>query len=313
MRRSGPRRHSWPAINAVMSVAGLLAGLFPCATEARQNPSPCGPALKCEALNPDHFLWTKDLAGGSTHDATLAGHFSALIADVAPDAVYHFGLDMPVAAALRGILRGLPDPITVRANRFVMLSACSPTCTNGRAFLWIDTQQGVAIAGIDFAPTNGEPTPTLTLISKQVLEPVTKRVQLPPDFVEDLATWTRASRHRGVAARYFMNGSGLKTVVPHDEDNCHGADRSALAATLCGAMNGDAADQDLAAAYYLLTNDFKPDSPMRAALTTDEDKWVAERRTTCGPGTDGPALACRLKLTTERVAALTDLHLKANQ
>jgi uncharacterized protein YecT (DUF1311 family) len=199
----------------------------------------------------------------------------------------------------------------MRANRFAMLSACdAPACTGARAFVWVDTDRGVEFGGIEFAPSNGEPTPTLTLFSKQVVDPVTKRIQLPADFVEDLGTWTRASRRRTTPARYFINGQGLKTVVVHDENNCTGADRSSLAATLCSSMNLDAADQDLAAAYYLLYNSFANGTTMRSAVKADEDKWVLDRKTACGLANDGPALACRLKAASERVASLTDLYLK---
>jgi uncharacterized protein YecT (DUF1311 family) len=169
------------------------------------------------------------------------------------------------------------------------------------------------IGAIEFAPTNGEPTPTLTLFSRQVLDIVTRRVQLPTDFIEDLAAWSRASRRRTTPARYFVNADGLKTVVMHDEDNCHGADQSSLEATLCASMNLDEADQDLAAAYYLLFNTFEDGTPMRAALKTDQDKWVADRRTTCGTGSDGPALACRIKAARARETTLTNAYLKGSK
>jgi uncharacterized protein YecT (DUF1311 family) len=278
-----------------------------------QTPS-CGPAITCTALDPSRVAWLKELIGESTHAAALAGHFDDLINDVAPDAVYHLGVDMPFSAALRIVLHGAGEPITARANRYVSLSACdSPACTRARVLLWSDLDTGLEIGAIDFAPSNGEPTPTLTIFSRQVMDAVTRRVQLPAGFIEDLATWSRGSRRRGgsTPARYFVNHAGLKTVVMHDEDNCHGADQSALAATLCASMNLDAADQDVAAAYYVLLNTFPDGTPMRAALKTDEDKWVADRRTTCGAGSDGPAIACRIKAARERAGTLTDLYLKS--
>ena len=276
--------------------------------------SPCGPNLRCTTIDPERFTWVRDLAGGSSHDATMAGHFPDLIADVSPDVPYHFHLDMALGNALRVVLRGTAEPVVIRVTRFVTLAACdTPTCSGARGLIWIDTLKGIEIGGIEFAPSNGEPTPTLTLFSKQVQDPVTRRAQLPADFIEDLATWARRSRSRGPAARYFVNGQGLKTVVAHDEDNCHGADQSSLEGTLCRSQNMDAADQDLAAAYYLLFNSFAEGSTMRAALKTDEDKWVADRRTSCGAGADGPTLACRLKTTRDRVTALTDLYLKAGK
>jgi len=43
-------------------------------------------------------------------------------------------------------------------------------------------------------PTNGEPTPTATVFSKQVKEESIKMSQLPPAFAEDLSQWSAQAR-----------------------------------------------------------------------------------------------------------------------
>lgn len=41
-------------------------------------------------------------------------------------------------------------------------------CLRGRGFLWFDLDEGIVLGGFYFTPTNGEPTPTLTVFSRQL-------------------------------------------------------------------------------------------------------------------------------------------------
>jgi uncharacterized protein YecT (DUF1311 family) len=306
------------SLTRVAVVATILTGVLGSASATgreSQTPasvSPCPPPLRCTPLAPDRLAWLKGLkAGEPTRDATLAGGFAELLADVVPDATYHLGQDMPFANAVTMVLRGASQPIIIRADRYVMLAACqSPTCSSARAFLWVDTQQGLAIGGLEFNPSNGEPTPSQTLFAKQLLDPITRLDRLPPAFVEDLGQWSKGARLRTPMARYFVNGQGLKTVVPHDEDNCQGGDRSSLTLTLCGSMNLDAAEKDMQAAYYVLLSSFAEGTTMRGALKADQDKWIQDRQTSCGTASDSVTLACRLKSTRDRVQSLIAVYIK---
>ena len=49
-------------------------------------------------------------------------------------------------------------------------------------------QEGIGLGGFYFHPTNGEPTPSVNVFSRQVVkEDYLKLSQLPPVFAEDLA------------------------------------------------------------------------------------------------------------------------------
>jgi hypothetical protein len=63
----------------------------------------------------------------------------------------------------------------------------------GKGFLWIDMQDGIGLDGFFFHPTNGEPTPTVNIFSKQVQkEMLLEWSELPPAFAEDAAAWEQA-------------------------------------------------------------------------------------------------------------------------
>lgn len=273
--------------------------------------SPCQVTLHCASLSPDRFAWLSKLkAGDSSRDAVLSAEFRDLVASVTPGVAYHFHIDMPLASAFSAVIRGPAEPIALRDGRYMTISACQvATCSGARALLWVDTNALLAVGALEFSPSNGEPTPTQTLFSSQILDVITELSQLPDAFVADLHLWSRASRFRAPMARYFINGGGFETAVPHDEDNCVGGDRSSLPLSLCAAMNVEAADQDVQAAFYLLVKGYA-NGPARTQLQADQDKWRHDRQTACGMGVTLDALACQLKYTRDRVHALTDQYVK---
>ena len=109
------------------------------------------------------------------------------------DCVFHYGWDMPLADALEKVLTGSPLPVQIHDKRYVMVSGRNGPYLRGRGFMWIDTQDGIALGGFYFHPTNGEPTPTVTIFSKQVREESLKMTQLPAAFAVDLSRWSAES------------------------------------------------------------------------------------------------------------------------
>jgi uncharacterized protein YecT (DUF1311 family) len=296
-----------------MALAGSPA-LTEHAARARQDapgPSVCPPTLHCAKVPADRFAWLAKLKGASSsRDAVLSDEFPRLLAAIVPGANYHFHVDMPLVNAFTTIIRGAAQPIGVRDGRYMTLAACvSPNCVGARAMLWIDIDGGLSIGAIDFNPSNGEPTPTETLFSTQILDPVTDAPQLPATFLTDLAVWSHASRTRAPVARYFINGRGLKTVVPHNEDSC-ASERAMLPPSLCAAMNAETADQDMQAAFYLLVNSYANGTPSRTAAEADQGKWLRDRQAACGAGANTEALACRRTYARDRVRALTTQYMK---
>jgi hypothetical protein len=175
-----------------------------------------------------------------------------LVDQVVPYVPFHFGLDMPLPNALEGLLSGSASRVQIRDGRYAMMTGLRGPNTRGRAFLWVDTQKRVALGGIFFYPSNGEPTPTLTIFSKQVSRSGLRMSELPKAFFTDLSRWAAAEGVPPVTTRYFINASSDKTVLMHDEDFCKTSDgRSGIRKEDCTRMHSDAKEIDRKAAEFL--------------------------------------------------------------
>jgi len=213
--------------------------------------------------------------------------------------MFHYGWDMPLADALEKVLTGSPLPVQIRDGRYVMVSGRSGPYLSGRGFMWIDRQDGIALGGFYFHPTNGEPTPTVTIFSKQVKERFLRMSQLPTAFAQDLSQWSTDSRVPSVTTRYFITGSNEKILLEHDEDYCAFVDNTAAPPKDgCEQMNADAADIDLNAAYYLEQTNHATNATAWMIVGQDQLAWTQVRFDTCRVGPD--PLPCHIRLTRER-------------
>ena len=169
--------------------------------------------------------------------------------------------------------------------------------------MWIDLQEGVALGGVYFHPTNGEPTPTLAVYSRQIKDTSLTMTQLPLAFAEDLSRFVQAEGLRYVSPRYFIPANGKKYVLMHDEDFCdHPADQPAPPQDKCQALNVEAADADLNAADFM-EQTHNAANATAWMLSPAQVSWLAVRNQSCGAG---PGFAvCRVRLTRRRVWALT--------
>src|SRR5208337_4592914 len=134
-------------------------------------------------------------------------------------------------------------------------------------------QTGVALGAFYFHPTNGEPSPTITVFSRQLTDRELSMSQLPEPFAEDLEQWVADARIPEVTPRYFIPENGKKYVLAHDEDYCwHPPGTLAPDPVACQQLNASAADQVA---------------------------WVDFRDRSCGIG-----LACRIRVTRQRTRVL---------
>src|ERR1700683_1910314 len=85
---------------------------------------------------------------------------------------------MPLADAVDKMIKGSPLPVRIRDGRYVIVAGRMGPYLGGRGFVWIDMQDGIALGGFYFHPTNGEPTPTLNIFSRQVKEDALAMSQL---------------------------------------------------------------------------------------------------------------------------------------
>jgi uncharacterized protein YecT (DUF1311 family) len=225
---------------------------------------------------------------------------------VVPDCVFHYGWDMSLFSALDTVLKGSRLPVEIREGRYVMVSGRSGPYLLGRGFMWVDMQDGIALGGFYFRPTNGEPAPTVTIFSKQVKEAALEMSQLPPAFAEDLSRWSRASSVPPITTRYFIGGLNKKILLEHDEDYCAPTDATAAPPEdVCEHMNADAADIDVDAAYYLEQTNHATNATAWM-IGADQIAWIQFRDATCRIGPD--PLRCHILVTRERTRVIINRH-----
>jgi hypothetical protein len=217
--------------------------------------------------------------------------------------MFHYGRDMPLLDALEMVLNGSPQPVRIRDGRYFLVSGRSGPYLAGRGFIWMDMQDGIALGGFYFHPTNGEPTPTVNVFSTQVKQEPLGMSQLPPAFAQDLSQWSEESRVPPVTTRYFITGSNRKILLEHDEDYCLPvAGETAPPENDCVQMNADSAELDMNAAYYLEQTNHATNATAWMITGEDQVVWLQVRARTCGFGPD--LLRCRIRMTRERTRVI---------
>jgi len=230
----------------------------------RPTPTRLKPAFFNENVSSDDLRFLNALAGTPTSTAVRSKDVRALINNVIPYVPFHFGIDYPLTLTLGSILAESSAPVTIRDGRYVVMA----TLTNHnnliaqgrrRALLWVDLQTGMSIGAIFFYPSNGEPTPTLSLFSRQVEQSSLAMSQLPPAFLADYKSWLDNASMPILSTRYFINARGDKTVLTHDEDLC----AVLPASETCAGRKRQAEDIDLQAANYLGQTHYASNATLR--------------------------------------------------
>jgi hypothetical protein len=274
------------------------------AQQADAPPPPEGPPAPATFKDPipaDQLSFLSGYAGKAPKEIMKDKRFRQLEKEITPSTRYFYHYDRGLTDTRDEVLDNQPLPITVRDGRFVMVGSAGGANQNmyGRGFLWFDMQAGIGIGGIYFHPTNGEPTPTLAIYSKQMTDTSLSMGQLPQDFVDDLDDWAGVARMHPITPRYFIPSNGKKYVLVHDEDYCFHPD-NAPPPSGCEQMNADAADADMNAAYFMQETHNAADANAWM-LDPQQMEWLAVRDRTCA-GANG--LACRIEITRRRTSVL---------
>ena len=285
----------------------------PAASSNDQTPPAAPMPPQPAASNYDKSIFRKpmapaDMAFLKQFEGVPAGYlmrdkqFHKLMKNVVPDCSYRYGRDMPLEEALGMALNTSRIPVLVRDGRFVLVSGLQGPFLAGRAFLWFDVQDGIGAGGFFFHPTNGEPTPVLNIFSRQVREDALSLGELPPDFASDMIQWGTASGVPPVVQRYFLTGANKKIVLEHDEDFCLAWDGTRMGPDSgCEQMAADAADMDLAGAYFMDATHHVTNATAYM-LNPQQTEFIGVRDRTCGIGPD--PLGCRIRMTRERTHIL---------
>jgi uncharacterized protein YecT (DUF1311 family) len=264
-------------------------------------PGPPPPAIFQHLIPADQLAFLKDYDGKISNGLRRDKRFRELEKLITPSARYFYHYDIGLSDARDQVLDNDPLPVTVRDGRFVMVAtAGGPDAhMSGRGFLWFDIQEGIGLGGIYFHPTNGEPTPTLAIFSRQLTDTSLTMGQLPPDFFADFAQWASLARVHPVSPRYFIPANGKKYVLIHDEDYCwHPDGTPGPDPDECQQKNADAADADMTAAYFMQETGNASDATAYM-LDPEQVAWIGIRERTCGAG-----LACRIRVTRQRTRVL---------
>ena len=212
----------------------------------------------------NQLVFLHDYAGRPAGDVVHEKELRNLVNRIVPYAPFHLGLDVPLPHAVESMFSTSTLPVVVRQGRYVIVTGVRGANARGRALLWIDLQEGIALGGIFFYPSNGEPTPTLTIFSSQVNRQSLRMSQLPAAFVQDLSVWAAAEGLPPVTTRYFINASSEKSVLAHDENFCKGTGSlPALPLSGCKEMKVEAAHIDMEASNFLKQTNYATNATMR--------------------------------------------------
>ena len=262
-------------------------------------PSHYDPALFQKPIPEAQLAFLTQFDGAPAADLFRDKDFRKLMKQFVPDCTFHYGSDKPLSAALDEVFQNSRIPVHIRDGRYLLLAGLNGQYLAGRGFLWIDLKAGIGLGGFSFHPTNGEPTPTLAIFSRQVKDEPLALSDLPPEFARDLAEWDENARVSPVVTRYFITGANRRILLEHDEDFCSMADGSVVARGAdCEQMNADAADDDLTAAYYLQQVNYRTNATAWM-IGPEQTAFIVFRDRSCGGIVD--PLGCRIRLTRERV------------
>jgi hypothetical protein len=302
-QQAGPMRQS-PRPQSQEVQAETPQPQVPQSEEPQERVSNYDKSIFRKPIPSDQLAFLSHFSGVDSNEAIQDKQYRKLMHSVVSDCMFHYGRDMPLPDALEKVLAGSSLPVQIRDGRYVMVSGRMGPYLAGRGFMWIDMQEGIGLGGFYFQPTNGEPTPTVTIFSKQVKEKTLRISQLPPAFAEDLNTWSGDSRVATITTRYFITGADEKILLEHDEDYCQPLEATtAPPEDDCEQMNADAADIDLTAAYYLEQIHHATNGTAWMIPSDDEIAWIQIRLDTCRVGPD--PLKCRIRMTRERTHAIT--------
>jgi hypothetical protein len=166
------------------------------------------------------LAFLNDYAGRMERDLRKDKRFHNVLKLVTPRTGYFYGHYMAISETIDDVLDADPLPVNIRDGRYAMVGTSGGGFHGGRGFVWFDMQEGIGLGGIHFHPTNGEPTPTLAIYSRQSEDKSLSMSQLPLEFAQDLSQWEMAAEIPAVTIRYFIPENGKKYALLHGEDYC---------------------------------------------------------------------------------------------
>jgi hypothetical protein len=292
-----------PGLTIYLALCATL--LLPAITSAQQPPPPAAydKSVFQNPIPPDQLTFLMPLNGAPAKDLVHDKQFKKLMKSTLPGWMFHYSTDMSVSDAMDHALGDSRQPVSIRDGRYLTASGQAISFSahpEGRGLIWIDLQDGIVLSAFYFHPGNGEPTPTITVFSKQLKTDTLAMSQLPLAFAADLKQWAEASHLPPLTTRYFIGALNKRILLEHDENFC-GVLYADIAPTpqSCQQMTADAVDLDMNTAYYLEQVHYATNATARMVTGEDQTAFLRLREHTCGGIAD--PLGCRVRLTREHV------------
>jgi len=253
-------------------------------------------AIFQKPIPPDQLTFLKQFDGAPSKELWRDKQFHKLVNNILPTGMFHYGIDRSIYDALDIVTRDSTVPVRVLDGRYVAVVGDKSLYRSGVGLVWIDMQDGVALACFSFHPTNGEPSPSVVVFSRQIVKQDSIAMgQLPPEFATFLRGWTDNYRIPQITARYFITGSNKRILLEHDEDYCAPMDGiPAPDKVTCEDMDFKAADLDVTVADYLEATHHATNATAWM-IDGDQQVWLQVRESSCGM-----LMACRIRVTRER-------------
>jgi hypothetical protein len=263
------------------------------------------PAVFEERIPIEQLQFLKGYTGEAAKKLTKDKQFNALLKQVEPKSEFHYGRDMSLAEAVDTMMHSGHVRVALVKDRYVMVASSVGSYLGGRAFLWVDTEQGIGLGGVFFRPVNGEPAPTLAIFTKQLRVSELKMSQLPLEFVGAVRAWSAELKLPEITPRYFIPESGRKYLLEHDEELCAGDIRKPVVGeSECLQRKVDAAEVDVEAAAFItrLHNAANATAWELNGQDAEQKEWMEKRKKSCG--TSAGSLDCWMRMTHERTEEL---------
>jgi hypothetical protein len=271
--------------------------------QAQSAPAGGVPDVFVNRIPADQMAFLSGMAGARSGDVIRDKQFKKMMKSFVPTGEFHYGRDMGLDDALHMVMDKSLVPAQIHDGRYFTIAGSGGPYLAGRAVVWIDMKEGVGIGAFYFHPTNGEPTPSVAVFSRQVKEKALGMTDMPEAFAEDLNAWAEGSRVPALTTRYFITGSNMRVLLEHDEDYCSGGALNLVPqGEACEQMDADAADLDEVAAYYLDQVHYRMNATAWM-IGPDQVAWIGVRDRTCGGVAD--ALGCRIRVTREHTRRIT--------
>jgi len=220
--------------------------------------------------------------------------YRKLLGNILPTGMFHYGSDRSISDSLDMVMERSTAPVQIIDNRYAVIAG-SGAMMRGRGFIWIDMQEHIGLGVFSFYPSNGEPTPSVVVFSREIQhEDSVALGELPPAFAAYLHRWTQQFRLPAVTARYFITGSNKRILLEHDENYCDGLDGNPPEEVDCAQTTFDAADMDVTVADYLEETHHATNATAYM-IGGDQTAWIHIRDSRCGL-----LLSCRIIETRRR-------------